>query len=78
MWSATRRMAERAAWRALFVIPLDKSPCIEGRAFFSHNRPIWRFYTKPSGSVHQYELAGYVASQKPAARKQLRRRLYMN
>jgi len=26
---------------------------------------------------NQYELAGYVASQKPAARKQLRRLLYM-
>jgi hypothetical protein len=27
---------------------------------------------------NQYELAGYVASQKPAARKQLRRLLFMN
>jgi hypothetical protein len=27
---------------------------------------------------NQYELAGYVASQKPATRKQLRRLLYMN
>ena len=27
---------------------------------------------------NQYELAGYVASQKPAARKQLRQLLYMN
>jgi hypothetical protein len=26
---------------------------------------------------NQYELAGYVASQKPAARKQLRRLLYL-
>jgi hypothetical protein len=26
----------------------------------------------------QYELAGYVASQKPVVRKQLRRLLYMN
>jgi hypothetical protein len=26
---------------------------------------------------NQYELAGYIASQKPAARKQLRRLLYM-
>jgi len=27
---------------------------------------------------NQYELAGYVASQKPTTRKQLRRLLYMN
>ncbi|HSU33683.1 MAG TPA: hypothetical protein VLJ11_20815 [Bryobacteraceae bacterium] len=27
---------------------------------------------------NQYELAGYVASQKPATRKQLRRLLYLN
>jgi hypothetical protein len=27
---------------------------------------------------NQYELPGYVASQKPVARKQLRRLLYMN
>ena len=32
---------------------------------------IWRVF-------NQYELAGYVASRKPAARKQLRRLLYMN
>jgi hypothetical protein len=32
---------------------------------------VWQVFNK-------YELAGYVASQKPATRKQLRRLLYLN
>ncbi len=37
-----------------------------------------RFLAAISQVFNQYELAGYVASQKPAARRQLRQLLYMN
>jgi hypothetical protein len=47
----------------------------ESRPEFAKELP--RFLAGIWQVFNQYELAGYVASQKPAARKQLRRLLYM-
>ena len=47
----------------------------ERRPEFSKELP--RFLAAIWQVFNQYELAGYVASQKPAARKQLRRLLFM-
>lgn len=48
----------------------------ERRPEFANELP--RFLAAIWQVFNQYELAGYVASQKPAARKQLRRLLYIN
>jgi hypothetical protein len=48
----------------------------ERRPEFAKELP--RFLAAIWQVFNQYELAGYVASQKPATRKQLRRLLYMN
>jgi len=47
----------------------------EHRSEFAKELP--RFLAGIWQVFNQYELAGYVASQKPAARKQLRRLLYL-
>ena len=48
----------------------------ERRPEFAKELP--RFLAAIWQVFNQYELAGYIASQKPATRKQLRRLLYMN
>jgi hypothetical protein len=48
---------------------------VESRPEFAKELP--RFLAAIWQLFNQYEIAGYVASQKPAARKQLRRLLYM-
>jgi hypothetical protein len=48
----------------------------ERRPEFAKELP--RFLAAVWQVFNHYELAGYVASQKPATRKQLRRLLYMN
>jgi len=48
----------------------------ERRPEFAKELP--RFLAAIWQVFNQYELAGYVASQKPAARRQLRQLLYMN
>jgi hypothetical protein len=48
----------------------------ERRPEFAKELP--RFLAAIWQVFNQYELAGYVGSQKPATRKQLRRLLYMN
>jgi hypothetical protein len=48
----------------------------ERRSEFAKELP--RFLAAIWQVFNQYELAGYVASQKPATRKQLRKLLYMN
>jgi hypothetical protein len=47
----------------------------EGRPAFARELP--RFLAATWQVFNQYEIAGYVASQKPAARKRLRKLLYL-
>ena len=77
---ATKGIKRRfGAKSALDYLILEKLILFAGEA--EHNpkfeKELPRFLAGIWQIFNQYELAGYVASQKPAVRKQLRRLLYM-